>query len=158
MAVYFFDSSALVKQYVSEIGSSWIVSITRLSSGNLIYIGRITTIEIVAAISRRVKIGTLTASDAASAITRFRNDINSDYRIIELTPSLANRAIRIAETHQLRGYDAVQLAASLSLRDKLMARGVISSSFPYILVSADNELNNAAILEGLAVDNPNNHP
>jgi uncharacterized protein len=71
---------------------------------------------------------------------------------------LANRAIQVAETYQLRGYDAMQLAAALQVGNKLLARGVITPSFSYALISADAELNNAATLEGMTVDDPNNHP
>ena len=55
--------------------------------------------------------------------------------------------------HGLRGYDAVQLAAVLQVRDERVALGAT----PIILVSADTELNAAAMAEGLLVENPNNH-
>lgn len=58
----------------------------------------------------------------------------------------------------MRGYDAVQLAFALAVRNELSAMGAITSKFPYVLISADTELNNAASLEGLTVDNPNNYP
>lgn len=157
MAYYFFDSSALVKRYISETGSAWVQTITDISSGNWLYISRITTVEIVAALTRRIRTGTLTTHDAALAINEFKIEIASDYRIMELSPILANRAIGLAETYSLRGYDAVQLATALTVRDRLTSNSATSSS-TYVLISADNELNNAATLEGLIVDNPNNHP
>ena len=51
-------------------------------------------------------------------------------------------------------YDAVQLAASLTANDERILIG----ANPVTLISADNALNAAASLEGLAVDNPNQHP
>ncbi|MEW6733899.1 MAG: type II toxin-antitoxin system VapC family toxin [Acidobacteriota bacterium] len=158
MPAYFLDSSALVKRYVNEVGTVWIQALTRTTTGHLIWISRITTIEVVAALARRVRTGSLTPHDAAIAIAQFKAEIATDFRIMELTQALANRAIQVAETHQLRGYDALQLAAALQTQDKLLARGVITSSFPYTLISADAELNAAAALEGVAVDDPNNHP
>ena len=154
---YFLDSSALVKRYISEIGSNWIQTITDPSSGNWLYISRITTVEIVAALTRRVRTGTLTLHQATLAINEFKREIAHDYRILELSPIIANRAIALAETYSLRGYDAVQLASSLTIKDKLVSYKTTVASL-YVLVSADNDLNNAASLESLAVENPNHHP
>ena len=56
--------------------------------------------------------------------------------------------------HGLRGYDAVQLAAAIQVRDERLALG----ASPPTLVSADTELNAAAMMEGLRVENPNHHP
>jgi hypothetical protein len=52
---YFLDSSALVKRYVQETGTSWVRSITRRSPSTVIYIARITTVEVSCAIARRRK-------------------------------------------------------------------------------------------------------
>jgi predicted nucleic acid-binding protein len=38
MAAYFIDSSALVKRYVQEDGTSWVRLKTRRSTGNPIYV------------------------------------------------------------------------------------------------------------------------
>jgi len=50
MAVYFVDSSALVKRYISEIGSTWVLSLFDPALDNDILIAAITGVEIVAAI------------------------------------------------------------------------------------------------------------
>ena len=60
----------------------------------------------------------------------------------------------MAETHEFRAYDAVQLAAALELNGRWVAAGMSG----IILVSADQALNAAALAEGLAVDDPNSHP
>lgn len=88
MATYFLDSSALVKRYVNEVGTLWIQNLTSTKTGHLICIGRITTVEVVAALARRVKSGSLTAHDSASAIAQFKTEISTDYRVVELTPIL----------------------------------------------------------------------
>lgn len=59
-----------------------------------------------------------------------------------------------AETHGLRGYDAVQLAAAIIMNNRLAALGMP----PITLLSSDLELNSAADSEGLLVDDPNAHP
>ena len=51
MAVYFFDSSALIKRYINETGTAWVQSLTDAASGHEIYIARVTTVEVVAAVT-----------------------------------------------------------------------------------------------------------
>ena len=55
MAGYFVDSSALVKRYVNETGSVWLSGLVAPSAGNDIYIARITTVEVIAALTRRAR-------------------------------------------------------------------------------------------------------
>jgi len=52
MAIYYMDSSGIVKRYVNEVGSPGVVSITNPASGNEVYIVRITAVEVVAALTR----------------------------------------------------------------------------------------------------------
>ena len=62
--------------------------------------------------------------------------------------------MRLANTHTLRAYDAVQLAAALKIRQEHQNAGFA----PVTLISADQALNNAATAEGLTVDDPRSHP
>ena len=153
MAIYFFDSSGLVKRYISEKGTAWIKSLTDPPSGNSLYFARITGAEMIAAITRRQRRGATTREDAHAAVTAFRTDFHRAYFPIDITPIVVLRAMDIAEHHGLRGYDAVQLAAALELRDQCRLLGLPEPT----LVAADHELNLAAGVEGLAVDNPNTH-
>lgn len=49
MAVYFVDSSALVKRYINETGSNWVLSLCNPASNNDIVIAAIAGVEIIAA-------------------------------------------------------------------------------------------------------------
>ena len=71
------------------------------------------------------------------------------YFIIEVSAPLVTQAASLARKHALRGYDAVQLAAALDTQARLPS---------LTLLSADVDLNAAALAEGLAVDDPNSHP
>jgi hypothetical protein len=59
----------------------------------------------------------------------------------------------LAETHAIRGYDAVQLAAAVEVRAASLAAGTTMT-----LISADLSLNTAAVAEGVSVEDPNLHP
>ena len=154
MADYYFEGSAIIKRYVSETGSAWVESLVSLTAGNNIFMARITGVEVVAAIARRLRGGSMTQADAGAALTIFQYDFANSYFKVEITPTLLSSAMVMAEKYALRGYDAVQLTAALELRDKLLATGASAPVF----ISADIDLNAAAIAEGLTVDNPNAHP
>jgi hypothetical protein len=153
VAGYFVDSSTLVKRYVHESGSVWLSGLVTPTAGHDIYMARITTVEVIAALTRRARGGTIAAADASEACLLFRNDVLHDYEIIEMTATLLNRAMILAETHGLRGYDAVQLAAACEVNTVYMAHNLLSLT----VVSADTALNSAATGEGLLVDDPNAH-
>jgi predicted nucleic acid-binding protein len=150
----FVDSSALVKRYVQEIGTAWVRRLTRHNPSTIIYIARITVVEVTSAVARRRK-GTppLAPSRASSILRRFRQHLDGRYTVIEITPALLDEAARRANAHTLRAYDAVQLAA-LEINRKEQDAGFA----PVTLISADRDLNAAATAEGLAVDDPNRHP
>jgi predicted nucleic acid-binding protein len=153
-AAYFADSSALVKRYVQEIGTSWVRRLTRRSSSTVIYIARITPVEVTSAVARRRKDRTLSSAKASSILHRFRQHLAGRYTIIEITPALADAAMRLANAHTLRAYDAVQLAAALDINQKEQDAGFA----PVTLISADQSLNDAATAEGLTVGDPRSHP
>lgn len=153
MSVYFFDSSAAVKRYVAETGTAWVIGLFKPSAKNIIYIAQITGVEVVSAISRRQRGGSLTNTAANKSIARFKRDFQNKLRVLRLTDSVTSDAMLLAETHGLRGYDAVQLATALELENRFASRTLASITF----ASADNQLNQAAQNEGLPVDNPNNH-
>ena len=154
MAAYFFDSSALVKRYAREAGTSWVLSLVRRSATNHLYIARTTGVELVSALTRRERSGRLSRTAVAKALARFEREFTNRYTTVEVTARLVAAAMNLARAHALRGYDAVQLAAAIEVRQARIAAG----ASPLTLVSADDPLNAAALAEGLLVDNPNNHP
>ncbi len=153
MAAYFLDSSALVKRYAAETGSAWVENLTDPRSGNRIFVAAITHVEVIAAIARKKKGLLLSATDAAAAIGRFENDLQTDLRVFDLTPNVITIAARLAEKHALRGYDAVQLAVALEINAARTARRLTG----LMLISSDVELNTAAQSEQVLTDDPNSH-
>ena len=153
MADYYFDSSALVKRYVSETGSNWVCGLLDPGLKHEAFIAAMTPVEIIAALARRARGKTIVQADAAIAILRFRADLRTSYQVVELTDALLTQAMSLAETYALRGYDAVQLAAALAVN----ALCVQNELPPLVFVSADGELNAVAAGSGLAVENPNNY-
>ena len=150
---YFFDSSALVKRYVVETGSAWVKGLTDSQAGNSIIVVRITWVEVLSAFGRRQREGSLTATEVVETIDKFRSELNSQYRAIEVDQALFERAGELVVQYPLRAYDAMQLAAAMRVRS-------IVSLMPdtqLVFVSADDRLLQIAQTEGLVTDNPNNY-
>jgi uncharacterized protein len=154
VAAYFLDSSAVVKRYVTEAGTQWVRGLCDPTAGHTLYIARITGAEVIAALARRARTGSLTPGAAQSAMAAFRSDFGGAYLVSELTPALIERAMDLAEARGLRGYDAVQLATALDVNTERCGSGFL----PLTLVSADTDLNDAAKAEGLTVEDPNDNP
>ena len=149
MGLYFLDTSAVVKRYVQETGTAWVQSLTVPTALHSLFVGRITLVETVAAMTRRERSGSLSLTDAAAALADFHHDFARQYVVVEVSASLVAHAATLARFHALRGYDAVQLATALEIQ---------SQGPTLTLLSADADLNAAAVAEGLLVEDPNLHP
>lgn len=154
MSAFYLESSALVKRYSTEKGSKFIIKLVQPSVGNRLYSVKITEVEVCAALTRKRKGLTMTATGATKSISRFRRNFAARFVKSDVSDLILNEAIRLTDLHTLRGYDAVQLAAALQANSERVSQGLL----PLVFVSADAELNTAAQAEGLVVENPNNYP
>lgn len=152
MPVYFLDSSALAKRYVQETGTGWVRGITDPAAGNRAAVSAITPVEVTAAVARRQRLGSIQPADASAALSELRTDLRSLLLVTQLTSGMIDSAMRLAERHALRGYDALQLAVALEVSARADTVGL-----PFVVISSDIELNDAARANGLAVDDPNHH-
>lgn len=154
MAAYYVDSSALTERYVAEIGSSWIIRLADPQAGHDLYTATVSAPEVIAAVSRRARGGHLDPALAARGITTFRRDWDRQYQAIAPGPRVISRAMDIAEFQGLRGYDAIHVATALDLWGDRRARALPD----LIFISADRDQLRVAEEEGLAVEDPNQHP
>ena len=149
MGAYYLDSSALVKRYVQETGTEWVVQLAAPQSGHEIFTALVSGVEIVAALTRQARASRLSLPDATAAIAAFKNHLATRYRVVLTIPAV----VHLAESHGLRGYDAIQLASALTVQQELLVHGIA----PLTFVCADSELNTAARAEGLMVIDSNQY-
>lgn len=132
------DTSALIKRYIQEAGSSAVRALlaqaTPLATATLAYV------EMFATFYRRQRDGHLTASQSARLAAHFESDWRSYIRV-PLHDDILRLGRNLARAHPLRGADAVHLASALSLRDTL--------GEAVRFVAADHRLLSAAAAEGL---------
>ena len=156
MAIYFFDTSALVKRYVKEDGTDWVQSIVDPQAGNDIYLAEITLVEVISAIKkceRSTGVSKISKNDATNFTSQFRYDFSNQYLSLQVKSENIAQAADLVEQHKLRAYDAVQLAVAIELFDDYQTQGI-----QITFVSADNDLLTAASAESLQTENPSNYP
>ena len=103
---------------------------------------RLSEVEVVSALTRRSREGHLAAADADRAMAALTDDLAA-LHIVELLPEVTALARSLLKRHVLRAADAVQLASSLYLGERLAER------IPF--VAFDRRLRAAARAEGLRV-------
>ena len=154
MSVLFFDSSALVKRYLTEIGSPWVTSLFDPSVGHTIVVATITQVESAAAIASRHRSGSITQPERDDLVNLLALHFDRYYQQVAIEEPILSRAVELTQRHRLRGYDAMEVATALVVSDQFIAAGYTGLT----LISADNDMNAAAQAEGIAAENPNAHP
>ena len=133
MSYYFFDSSALLKRYSAEQGTSWVLTITTPHAGNSISIAQITPVEVISGIERRRRAQQLSARSAQAVRLLVDRHVGGEYKMVALTDSVITHAKDLVILYSLRAYDVVQLASALEENaGLLLPGGPLSSSFPPI--------------------------
>ena len=137
--IAYFDTSAFLKLVIDEPGSGevvelWLTAEHVLSSILLYPEGR-------AALAMARRLGRLSPAASGAARTEFEA-LFADLALIAATDDLLRRAGDLAETHALRGFDAVHLASIEAIGDSQT-----------VMVTADHHLHTAALDRGLAAAN-----
>jgi uncharacterized protein len=89
------DSSALVKRYISESGSTWVLGLFDPVLDNEIFVAAITSAEMIAAVTRRSRSGSINAADTTLVCSQFRNDWQIDYQTVEITEGVINSGMTL---------------------------------------------------------------
>lgn len=136
----YLDTSALVKLYVQEEGSSLVRE--EVEKASLVATCAIAYVEARSAFARRRREGRLPPGDHRRVI----RDLDADwehYFLLDVTASLIRQAAKIAEVHRLRAYDAVHLASAALFKERLAG--------PAHFLCWDDDLTAAAALEGFEI-------
>jgi uncharacterized protein len=149
MPRYFFDTSALVKNYHAEPGTADVQAILAEPNSEFL-ISRLTTVEMLSGFAGKVRTGVFSSSDFGVLRQRFLADVRTGLlrplRILNTHFRLAGDLIgKHAMSRQLRSLDATQLAVALHVHQSLTLDN---------FVCADQRLCDVALLEGLAIIKP----
>ena len=146
--IYFLDTSALAKRYLTERGSSRIRRLLERKD-HMFYQAFLTPLEVASALYRRQRSQEISQEELSFLLRAYVSHSHQDYLLIPYSDALMDRASALVARYALRALDAVQLASALVLRDALPAEP-LSLSF----LSADDRLLDAARQEHLEAENP----
>ena len=139
--ILYLDTSSLLKYYIDEDHSAdvrgWV------DRADVLATSRVTLVEAAAVLSRRHLGGGLTREQCRRAFA----DLEADWPLYIAVELYEERAAEVAWRHLLRGFDAIQLTAALTVRQGAGPEALAFSSF-------DAGLNEAARAEGLSVLEP----
>ncbi|HKZ83802.1 MAG TPA: type II toxin-antitoxin system VapC family toxin [Anaerolineae bacterium] len=138
--ILYLDTSALVKQLVTEVGSSTVDRF--VATAQTVGTSIITRAEVAAALAKVVRVGGLRRDEASTTLASFRSHWSTLVRL-QVTEALIAKADALAWEHNLRGYDAVHLASALFWQESL--------GEPVTLATLDVQLWRAGLPVGLSV-------
>jgi len=148
MALFYLDTSALVKRYRSEQGSDFLAELLDNPPANdRFYLSFLSVLELTSGLLRLAKAGQISDELAREALSTYRSDLRELLRLWPLGENIFVSAIDVVEQHRIRSADAIHLATVLA----------VSQAEPeteLVLVSSDRELVQATQDAGLTVVNP----
>jgi uncharacterized protein len=147
LALYYLETSVLVKLYVYEPGTERMLGLAASEANHRFAILSLAQVELRSAIRRRQRGGEISDHDADEVIESFRQHSEGTFLIQPVSDSLLDVGLALVDRYALKGYDAMQLAGYTLLRS-------ISTTEEPIFVCADRALLSAARNEGCPVLNP----
>lgn len=139
----YLDTSALVKKYVTEIGTDRVRAL--LKDEKEIVISKLTYAEICASFARKYREGGIEKIHYQRALMSFIKDWES-LTLIEVREELFPHIRRLTEAYPLRGADAIHLSSAIWVGEAIGEK--------LTFVASDTNLLNTAQREGLKVINP----
>jgi predicted nucleic acid-binding protein len=134
----YFDTSALVKRYVDEVGRREVLQLLRRHD---VVASAILLVELRGALRRRATEGTLDAAKVPDILKRVAAD-RAYWTVVEVSEEVLVVAETLVATHPLRTLDAIHLASA-----KFFAAQVATTELMF--VSADKRQTEAAAAIGV---------
>jgi predicted nucleic acid-binding protein len=134
---YFFDTSALIKNYIEETGSEKVSAL--MEEAEEIFVSEITIIECFSTLKRILSERLIRESD----YLHLKDEIQYDFGFLSKVGISPESCEQLIDKYQLKSLDSIQLAASLSVSDEIDT-----------FICCDKKLLKAAEAENLETLNP----
>jgi uncharacterized protein len=110
------DSSSFAKRYVQEIGSEDLERF--LEDASELAFSVVLVPEIISGLNRRMREHILTIVDYRAVKKQLMDDV-TDATVLQLTPSVISRSVKLLENNALRALDSLHIACALEWRADL---------------------------------------
>jgi predicted nucleic acid-binding protein len=151
LALYYLETSALVKLYIREAGTEQLLRLVSRRANHRFAVLTLTQVEFRSAIRRRERAGDIDNSIATDLANRFERHLETKFLRQVLDDSVLETALKLIDRYPLRAYDAIQLAGCLTLQ-------AMSGEDDPVFVCSDHQLLEAAACEGLSSIDPSESP
>jgi len=152
---YYLDASALLKRYLREAGSEWVIEITNPENRHSIYLSHLTLAEVAAVFAAKSRApGGISQRRRQRLLGAFLAECEDRFLLIPVHPAVIERAIDLSQQYRLRGYDSVQLATALEVKTILQNNSASDLRF----IASDQDLLLSAQAEGLTGIDPETQP
>ncbi|MBW2740816.1 MAG: type II toxin-antitoxin system VapC family toxin [Deltaproteobacteria bacterium] len=145
-AIYFCDTSAIIKLYHAELGTDCMESIFG-DNQCAIMISELTLVEFDSSVAKKVRTGNITDSAKNEAIKNFKKDCQDRFLVNPLDSGIVRSARKLINKYgnklSIRALDALQLGSCLDEEQEGLH-----------FVCADSRLNKICKLEGVSTINP----
>ena len=130
------DSSSFAKRYIQEVGSDKLDDFLQEASELALCV--IVVPEIISGLNRRLREGALPDRDYRKIKKLLLDDVH-DATILQLTPAVISRSVKLLESNVLRAMDALHVSCALEWKADLF-------------VTSDRKQLDAAINSGLRTE------
>lgn len=143
MSLAYFDTSALVKNYVQETGSA---RVRRLLGSYEFLSSGIAPIELHSALRRRHRQGEITAVNYKSILSRVERD-RPFWQLVEPAPQVLAKADEIVLDGSVRTLDALHLASAIIIQDSIgTALPFVTADGRQLAAARDHNLETIAVV------------
>ena len=132
------DSSSLAKRYVQEVGSDKLDRL--LKSASELAFCVILVPEIVSGLKRRLREQVITIADYRAVKKQLLDDVR-DATVLQITPSVVSRSVKLLEGNVLRALNALHVACALEWKADLF----VTSDKRQFKAAINTELNSEFI-------------
>jgi hypothetical protein len=147
LALYYLETSALVKLYVREAGTDHLLQLANNTVENRFAVLTLSQVELRSAVRRRERTGDIDPKMADLILDRFQQHLETRFLRQNLTDAVLDSASEMIDRYALRAYDAIQLAGCLALQTAVGGE-------PLAFVCSDQALLEAARSELLSILDP----
>lgn len=147
MPSFYLDTSALVKLYIEEEGTAFLLDLLTQYAEASFYVLALAPLEFRSAVRRREAAGEIPGAVAAEVLGRLARHLERRWLQAPVADAVLQRAGRLVDRHGLRALDALQLAGCQTV-------AALPAGEPVVFVCADKELLDAAAAEGFRVIDP----
>lgn len=136
----FFDTSALVKRYAEEAGTKTVDRLIEERNDSVV-ITSLTVVEMTSAVRRKFDRGEVTERQRDDLLIAFFAEATDDYLILPLDPAVFEGALDLVLEDDLRTLDALQLGATLHVRETATDLSFVCADRKLARVARDHAVN-----------------